>query len=154
MFFTDLQRSVIIFNNLGEKYQFQLCHWHLFQTTITFTKHYYRKMKCWSHDHFRSQLKYFVTACSNHITHNKIQLLLLWLNRKHTHKKSSDVENIQDFSCRSMYLGSDITKIIWLSIFHHFDAPLVALLWEWVLIDFPSKHKCSCYSGIFLHFFW
>ena len=66
---------------IWKKYQFQHCYWHLFQTTITFTKQYARKVKWWSR--FRSQLKYFVTACSHYITHKIIQMLLLWLNWKH-----------------------------------------------------------------------
>ena len=65
---------------IWKKYQFQHCHWHLFQTTITFTKHYSRKMKWWSH--FWSQLKYFVTACSHCITHQKHSTAVVVIKQK------------------------------------------------------------------------
>ena len=65
---------------IWKKYQFQHCHWHLFQTTITFTKQYARKMKCWSH--FRSKLKYFVTACSHYIIHKKNSTAVVVIKQK------------------------------------------------------------------------
>ena len=112
------------------------------------TKHYSRKMKCWSHDHFRSQLTYFVTACSHYTTHTKIQLQLLWLNRKHTQKSHQMLKIFFFAEVCILVVASQKLSFLIINI-SSFRCSICRTSLR-MSFDFPPKHNVSKYcSGIF-----